>query len=313
MRCSAGARESLEHDRAAGEQRGADLVGDEPERLFHGMIAPDRADRPAHEQAEAGHRRLRFLLPRKGASASAAHCSNPILAPIAPCCVMDGAGLAGPRLGHGRGPLHDRAAQRAGIACASAWVRPVHEPSSNVVRAASTASRCPSSAWASAMRKKTCSVPESITSITASDEGATPLAPDVEAVRVGHRCGRVGRRHLGNLECVGRCSLRRITITRPAGRGRSVRRPVAVVDVVERGAVVVVVPPDPRRRRRPSRSAATPPGGGSPLRAGAGRPGSGAPGRLGPCRPVRRCRRTQPLVASPSVSTATSTSRRIRR
>ena len=55
----------LEHDRAAGEQRGADLVGDQAERAVPRDDRADRADRLAHEQAEAGHRRLRGLLQRE--------------------------------------------------------------------------------------------------------------------------------------------------------------------------------------------------------------------------------------------------------
>ena len=58
----------------------------------------------------------------------------------------------------------------------SAWVKRGHGPSSNAARAASTA-RETSSAFASGTRNAISSVPASITSIVASDDGATQEPP----------------------------------------------------------------------------------------------------------------------------------------
>src|SRR5262249_53079192 len=144
---------------------------------FHGMIAPTTPTGSRTRRPKPGPDGC-ACSSNGNVSASAAYDSKPLAAIIPEywamlCNVPDSRGHSSPSASL---RSMSAAAKARMYSARSAWVSVGHGPSSNAVRAASTA-RAMSAACASATLKATSSVPASMTSIWASDDGATHAPP----------------------------------------------------------------------------------------------------------------------------------------
>ena len=198
-------RRRLQHDGAAGEQRGADLVADQRDRRVPRDDRADHADRLAHEQAELAAARSGGHSSSNGnVSASAAYCAS-APAPIRPayCDVLKSApDSRGHSCAEHVAALRDRRRRtRGGTRRARRGVRRGHGPSSNACRAGADRPRHVVGRRPRRLGSTTSSVPESITSMVASDDGSTHSPPMKKRSAMAHGCGRgAGSAHA-------RCSL----------------------------------------------------------------------------------------------------------